>query len=198
MDEHRPSPLSRSPAAPDSMTGPRSHGRRAPPQGSAAGADAPHRPTSRSHQGLDDQAPPPPPLSPRSHQGLEDQAEVVAVLEGAQHADAVAPPLGVRLAELAQDHLLHLPRLVHRVIGANDLDGHLRVGACGGRGELGCELGGVGCGGVGWGGVGRVRCGEGGVDDQLVRAGHRVGRPAGRGAWGPGAGDQQTEGVSCG
>ena len=46
------------------------------------------------------------------HHGLEDEAQVAAVLEVAQQADDVALVPRVRGAQLAQNHLLRLPRLV--------------------------------------------------------------------------------------
>ena len=61
-----------------------------------------------------------------AHHVLKDEAEVLAVLEAAQHAHAVALAGGVRARQLAQDDHLRLARLVHDVVGAD----HLRSQAC--------------------------------------------------------------------
>ena len=47
-----------------------------------------------------------------AHHGLKHQAQVAAVVEVAQQADDVALALRVQAAQLPQDDLLGLPRLV--------------------------------------------------------------------------------------
>ncbi len=59
-----------------------------------------------------------------AHHALKDEAEVLAVLEAAQHAHAVALAVGVRARQLAQDDHLRLPGLVHHVVGADHLCMH--------------------------------------------------------------------------
>ncbi len=52
---------------------------------------------------------------------------MLAVLEAAQHAHAVAFAVGVRSRELAQDDHLRLPGLVHQIVGADHLRAHSRL-----------------------------------------------------------------------
>ena len=63
-----------------------------------------------------------------SPHGLEYQTEVVLVEEVSEEAHAVEPVVRVCFVELLEDAQFLEARLVHHLVVADDLDGHLLVG----------------------------------------------------------------------